>query len=69
MHLVQQWTTAHEIEHVRNLGAGRLPSDRLKLLLGYLKAAEQRVRWGIIDRGRAVAAAHDEVNNIRLGLG
>ncbi len=55
-----KWGTADEIKYVSNIGqtradkVGKVVSkeERVRLLKNYLKASEERVDWGSMDKGK-----------------
>jgi hypothetical protein len=57
------WTTDDEIDYIRGIGNHgenkelRTTTRKIQLLKNYIQAAQLRVRWGAIDRGRVIGAA------------
>lgn len=65
------WSTEVELNYIKNIGKSLLTSKciqkntpRIDYLRGYLKAANQRIHWGEIDRHACIRFCQQEIGAI-----
>lgn len=71
--MAPSWATEHELTFIKNLGTYRVGDEmrpmRLKLLVNYVKAAQERFNWGNVDSEKVIQFAEAELVEERLKTG